>query len=109
MANLKDDVIASTDSETIQITAEELLGRRDDLVKVLGSAFGQAFIEKDATKGLLRDNEVSSSQTLFGKQAAEVFQVVDTFVNQMAFGKKRSFKQIGQLLKEMQENWNLIE
>jgi hypothetical protein len=39
-------------TDTIEKTANKLLGMHDDLVRVLGTAYMQEHIEKDKNKGL---------------------------------------------------------
>ena len=92
VTELKQDVIDSSNSDSISQTANELLGRHDDFVRVLGSAFGSTFIEKDANKGILASNHINSSSSLFGVQAADVFQIIQKFMNQSNEGQNRSFK-----------------
>jgi len=42
----------------------------DDSIKVLGSAYDQKLIERDASKGILDENYINVSAPLFGVHAS---------------------------------------
>ena len=92
-------------TDTIEETADELLGVHDDLVRVLGHAYYSSQVEADEMKGIKKNNHINTSSSLFGVHAASVFEIVQRFINE----KKHSFKQIGQWFNDAQENWSLID
>lgn len=77
MANLRQDVIEGAQSDSIEATADELLGMTEDRVRVLGTSQLNEFIESDQDKGLLDKNFINVCSTLFGVQAQEVFKLVE--------------------------------
>jgi len=105
VCGLRNDVIASSDTDTIEETANELLGVHPDLVRVLGTAFLQDFVGADDQKGIKRNQSINASSPLFGVQAASVFEIVQRFINSGT----RNFKDIGHWFEEAQQSWNLID
>jgi hypothetical protein len=106
---LRDDVIKASPpdrKESIEDTATRLLGARDDLIKVLGTAFALEEIEPDDSKGIKEANQVKTCLTAFGIQAADVFQLISKFLNE---NEKSRFKQIGQWFADSESNWTLID
>ena len=59
VADLRQDVIEKTKTDTIEATADELLGMNEDRVRVLGVAYGTEMIEEDANKGLVYGNNLN--------------------------------------------------
>ena len=69
-------MIASSNTETIEVTANEMFGVREDLVRVLGTAFIQDFVDADDEKGITNSQQINASSPLFGVQSATVFEIV---------------------------------
>ena len=78
---LRTDVIAGSDSKTIESTAVSLFGVHQDLVKVLGNAFTEEFLEKDEEIGRVDNNYINNCSTKFGVDAADVFATVKKLLN----------------------------
>ena len=66
VADLRQDVIEKTFTDTIEATADELLGMNEDRVRVLGNAYGTEMVERDANKGLIQNNTLNVCSTIYG-------------------------------------------
>ena len=76
VTGLRNDVIACSNSDTIEQTANELLGVNEDNICVLGTAYLQDFIEDDQQKGIVKRQAINATHPMFGVQAATVFEKV---------------------------------
>ena len=76
ITGLRNDVIGGSNSETIEKTADALLRVHEDVIRVLGTAYLQDFIDADQKKGIKKEQSINASCPIFAVQAAGVFEIV---------------------------------